>query len=179
MELSEIKKTMRTSRFVKMVARYQFLIANLHTVDISGHADFQRTYNCFFQLRRNVEYRKRHFDFMQKHKANTSITFGEVLEFLSSIAGTVEASFASKMLSIIDPEMPVLDSKVLQKLGLKKRTGCDQAEAVRIYDRICDWYSGFMGTKECAEWIDLFNRHFPNSGISNVKKIDFVLWQMD
>jgi len=179
LNLEEVKKTMQSSRFIKMVARYQYLMENLHSVDISEHADFQRTYNCFFQLRRNQVYRKQHFTFMENHKHNAKTSFKEILTFLSSIQDTTEASFASKMLSIINPDMPVLDSKVLQKLKIKKSAKSTLDEAVNIYNQICDWYDDFVETETFKSWINLFDEHFPNSGISAAKKIDFVLWQMD
>jgi len=175
----KIKEAMRTPRFIKMVARYQFLMDNLYSVDVSNHADFQRTYNCFFQLRRNERYRTQHFNFLEDHKANKQMAFQQILRFLSSVSDTVEASFASKMLSIINPDMPVLDSKVLNKLKIKKPPGSSQQGVVGIYSEICDWYDGFKKTQAYTEWIDLFNEHFPNSGISPAKKIDFILWQLD
>ncbi|MCL2570577.1 MAG: hypothetical protein FWE16_05255 [Firmicutes bacterium] len=182
LDIEKIKETMQKPRFSKMVARYQFLIENLHKVDISKHEVFQRTYNCFFQLRRNEEYRRQHFAFMEKHKANKSIRFQEILIFLSGIQDTVEASFASKMLSIINPDMPVLDSKVLFKLGLKKPAAdCPTKlqDTVELYNKICEWYTEFYCKADFKNWIKLFDGYYQNSGISAAKKVDFVLWQMD
>ena len=169
---------MQKPRFVKMVGRYQFLMENLYRVNVSTHEDFQRTYNCFFQLRRNKEYRVKHFEFLEQNKGSKVIGFHEILIFLSGIEGKVEASFASKMLSIINPNMPVLDSKVLEKLGIKKRVGSNINDVVMIYNKICEWYDGFYKTSEYHQWITLFDEMFPNSGISSAKKIDFILWQV-
>jgi len=118
---------------------------------------------------------------MEANKARTGITFAEILAHLSAIQGSVEASFASKMLSIINPEMPVLDSMVLYKLGLKKpspKSPSRMDETVVVYHKICEWYTNFFGKEDFTKWIALFDEHFPNSGISDVKKVDFVLWQM-
>jgi len=182
LDIDKINETMQKSRFIKMVARYQHLISNLHVIDISKCETFQRTYNCFFQLRRNENYRRQHFEFMEANKFNKQISFKIILNHLSNIQNTVEASFASKMLSIINPDMPVLDSKVLQKLSLKKPSPISPKkidETIQLYDKICDWYKAFKNTNQYTQWIKLFNQHFPNSGISDVKKIDFVLWQLD
>jgi len=181
-DLTKVAQTMQRPRFAKMVARYQFLMQNLHCVDISKHELFQITYNAFFQLRRNQYYREKHFNYLEKHKSNTNINFKEILEYLSSIQNSIEASFASKMLSIINPSMPVLDSKVLHKLGLKKPSiNCPDRinESVLLYEKICEWYKDFWQTENFKECMDLFDSCFPNSCISDEKKVDFILWQMD
>lgn len=41
------------------------------------------------------------------------------------------------------------------------------------YQKICDWYQ----KTEAQSKIAVFDANFPNVDITNVKKIDFVLWQ--
>jgi len=182
MDLAEVERTMRAPRFARDLKRYQHLVLNLHKVDVSKCVVFQKTYNGFFQVRRCREkWLPKHYEYLEKNKTNSSITFSEILKALSSMGKGVEASFASKMLSIINPEMPVLDSKVLDKLSLKlpKRDSSTRFEEILVvYEKICAWYKDFFKRPESKAWIDLFDKHYPNSGINPVKKVDFVLWQM-
>ena len=181
-KLVDVEKTMLTKKFARDVKRYQHLIENLHKVDVSKDEVFQRIYNGFFQLRRNDAYRAKHYEFLERNKANDTIEFKEILVFLSSIQNSVEASFATKMLSIIRPKAPVWDSKVLDKLNLKKpkiNSPRRIEETFEVYERICAWYEDFFARAQFKEWIELFDKHYPNSGIDSVKKVDFVLWQMD
>jgi len=180
MDLLEIEKTMQSAKFARDVKRYKHLIEHLHKVDVSKDSTFQRIYNGFFQLRRNETYRIKHFTFLEEHKADTDITFETILKFLSSIENKVEASFATKMLSTINPNMPVWDRKVLQKLSLKKPKANSPTrikEVLELYEEICSKI--FTENADFKKWIDLFDKYYPNSEINPVKKIDFVLWQMD
>ena len=45
-------------------------------------------------------------------------------------------------------------------------------KTVLLYQRICDWY----GSEQAKEKLRIFNEWFPNVDISDVKKIDFILW---
>ena len=58
--------------------------------------------------------------------------------------GQVEASFASKMLASIDENMPIWDSKVLDRIGIKssnKRGQQKLEETIELYDVIVQWYN--------------------------------------
>ena len=94
----------------------------------------------------------------------------------------MEASFSSKMLATIDASRPVWDKYVLQNLGLEL-TGKTPNEkldnAVALYRQIERWYSEYLGTYEARENIDTFNRMLPDyKWVSDVKKIDCLLWSM-
>jgi len=173
---------MQTKKFARDVGRYLHITDNLYSVDVRQDALFQTKYNGFFQLRRNLAYRTKHYEFLEKNKHNKDITFTQILIYLSSIQNSIEASFASKMLSIINVDAPVLDSKVLSKLNLKvpKIGSSDRMEQyIQLYKNIENWYENFYETQEFKDWIKLFDTYHPNTGISTAKKVDFVLWQLD
>ncbi|MCL2822165.1 MAG: hypothetical protein FWD86_03075, partial [Firmicutes bacterium] len=157
-DIFQVENTIKSVRFSKYVKRYQYLMSNLFCVDVSSCQEFQKTYNCFFQLRRNLDYRRIHFDFLQQNKSNGNIDFEQILIFLSAIQGSMEASFATKMLSIINTDMPVWDSKVIAKLNSGIYDECKNAvmdklslthppksspsrtkDAVALYKEICRW----------------------------------------
>ena len=182
MTLENIKNAMQTKKFARDVKRYIHLIENLFTVDVTTDIVFQRTYNGFFQLRRNEFYRKKHYEFLEKNKTRKDIGFSEILAYLSTIQNSIEASFASKMLSIINVDAPVLDRKVLAKLNFKlpKLSSKDRVgDTIVLYNKIENWYNDFYTTSKFKDWINLFDGFYPNTDISAAKKVDFVLWQLD
>jgi len=182
MTLYEIENTLKTAKFARDVKRYLHLIDNLYKIDTTKDLIFQRIYNGFFQLRRNEAYRVKHFEFLERNKHNVNISFQTILQFLSSIQNSIEASFATKMLSTINPNMPVWDRKVLIKLSLKKPNANSPTrlqETLQTYDNICKWYKEFFNLKTCNQWLNLFDKYHPNTKINPVKKVDFILWQMD
>ena len=92
----------------------------------------------------------------------------------------MEASFSSKMLSVINPQYPVWDKYVLINLGLKAPYTYDKnrmSKIICIYNDIVTWYERFLNTEEAQNLIEKFDRHYPNSGITNLKKIDLIIWQ--
>ena len=177
------------------------LIRDFHEVDVSQHKDFKDTYSRFFtfrgkQLWENVA---KHFNFMQELKESYqgvegNLTFGTVLEGLHKKLKILTPSFSSKLLSIVNPEMPVWDSKVraqLKNFGVirkvpshyRQKAGnkCPNIDKWHEFytEEICGWYNGFVESEEAKTWIEQFDEQYPEAkGITKVKKIDLILWQI-
>lgn len=96
--------------------------------------------------------------------------------------GNIEASFSSKMLATINPDMPIWDRYVVKNLCLKMRgkTKKDQLTcAVDLYEQMLCWYKGFLQTENGKDCIKEFDRTMPGYiWMSDVKKIDFYLWSI-
>ena len=60
------------------------------------------------------------YTYFDSQKNNKMIKYDEIIDYFYSKTNRVEASFSSKMLATINPEMPILDSQVLLNMGLKK-----------------------------------------------------------
>ncbi len=157
--------------------------------DIMKHADtpkcreFQKNYNGFYRVRRNEAWREKYFALMEDLKGKRHTTFEEILSRLYHETGLIEASYASKMLATINHDMPIWDSVVLKTLAplqlvtIGKTAELRMQNIIASYERICRWYKGFMKTECAREWIERFDREFPEcKEFSSVKKIDFILW---
>ena len=80
--------------------------------------------------------------------------------------------------------------KVVENLALKEpphyrqKNGEKYAnidELIEFYgEEICKWYKEFMSSEDAKKWINLFDARYPEakSKITDVKKIDLILWQM-
>ena len=166
--------------------KYLCLRDQIHDVNVSKEVKkFQKPYKGFFRMRRNEDFCKVYFGFMEKHKNDKRLTFEAVLKHLHRNTERVEASFASKLLSMINPDMPVLDRHVLKVLGIpavgtfgdaQKRIG----RGIAAYKAICELYNHHFKSGEAKKWIELFDKHYPDakSKITGVKKIDLILWKM-
>lgn len=164
--------------------KYQKIIGKLHSVNVAQNQEFQREYNVFFRMRqRKPEFYTDYYQFMELHKNDSlsDLSFQTVLYHFYDSFGRIEASFSSKLLSIINPDMPVWDKYVLENLGLKvpSCTASGRLEKIVIlYDQICTWYQSFMTTEDAHKMILLFDDAYPDAGITDVKKIDLILWQI-
>ena len=164
------------------IQHYMNIMSKVKTVNAADDQDFQREFDFFYKVRRNAEWRKVFFEiFERKKKKNCS--YKEIITELYEGTGQVEASFASKMLASIDENMPIWNSKVLDRIGIKssnKRGQQKLEETIELYDVIVQWYSDLKANKASYnEYITSFDSRFPDySSISDIKKIDFILWAM-
>ena len=153
------------------------------SLDLSTDIDgFQKLFNGYYRIRRNEEWRKEYYNYFESVKNNTDIDFKTIIdELYQRTNGNVEASFASKMLATICPNMPILDSQVLANLDLEikgyKEKKLENAKAV--YRQICQRYKEYQMTANCKKAIQTFDGLFPNyTDLTVTKKVDFFLWAL-
>ncbi len=161
--------------------KYDIIMNRVNVVNVSKDADFQRQFNGFYRIRRNAEWRKIYYDLFETAKAGP-VTFSEIITTLFEKTGNIEASFSSKMLATLHPDKPIWDQYVLHNLNLQL-TGKNKQErlknAVTLHFGIEKWYGEFLSTDDAKECIAIFDRALPMyAWLSNVKKIDFLLWSM-
>ncbi|QUC66118.1 hypothetical protein [Aristaeella hokkaidonensis] len=159
--------------------KYKLIMYTVKTIDLSKDYGFQKTFNAFYRIRRNTEWRECFYGLFECAKKN-HFSFEEVINKLYAETGNVEASFTSKMIATIDPDKPIWDQYVLHNLGLELKGKTSQERiknAVVIYYRIENWFDNYLQTDEAYENIAEFDRWFPNyTWLSSVKKIDYLLW---
>lgn len=161
--------------------KYQFIMGQVKKTDVSIDADFQRTFNGFYIVRRNEAWRKVYYEHFEHVKGGTP-TFASILMHLYECTGNIEPSFSSKMLATIFPDKPIWDRYVVQNLNLEL-VGITKEErlenAIALYADIEKWYAKFLQTDKAKECIEAFNRVMPDyQHISNIKKIDSILWSI-
>jgi hypothetical protein len=159
--------------------KYRWIQAAVVERDVAVDAEFQRRFNGFYRIRRNRQWQQVFFGLLEQCKT-VPLSFEAVLETLHARTGRVEASFASKLTATIDPGQPVIDRVVLQNVGLRlphwgavNRMG----RVVQVHDQLQSLYSGFLMTVVGRYLVDQFNARYPGNGITDVKKLDLVLWQ--
>ena len=165
------------------IARYCDLQLRSSEVNVAEDKDFQKSFTAFYRLRRDSVWRTYYFKLFEDRKnRKDSISFGEIQLRLFQQCGKIESSFSSKMLATIDPNKPIWDSYVLKNLGLKLMGKSKEerfSAAVVLYDNICNWYRDYLQTDEARDMIKMFDQTFPEfSHITQVKKIDFIIWAL-
>lgn len=161
--------------------KYKQIMETVRKTNVSADLDFQRIFNAFYRVRRNAEWRKTYYDLFETSK-NSTPSFESIIRTMYEATGNIEASFSSKMLATINPEMPIWDRYVVQNLCLEMRgkTKEDQLKcAVDLYDKMIGWYEGFLQTENGRDCIVEFDWILPRYvWMSDVKKIDFYLWSI-
>ena len=147
-------------------------------------ADYRKKYNAYYRVRqRSTEWYDKYYELMENQRKN-NLSFELILRQLLPF-GALEVSFSSKLLSTIDTQKPIWDQYVLKSLSLYDEwmsySQLTQEErlqkAVRIYERIENWYNLFLNSQVGKECISRFDKELPqySKAISNTKKIDFML----
>jgi hypothetical protein len=166
----------RLDRIEVGIEKYNWLMKQVHKVDVSTDTAFQKVFNGFYRMRqRPADFYKCYYTYLEANKTNHEITFEDILTHLYQVTGSIHASFSSKLLATINPNKPIWDRFVLQNLGLRVPYYYEKdrlQKTIRLYQQICDWYR----SEEALRKLQQFNELFPNVNISDVKKIDFVLW---
>ncbi len=149
--------------------------------NVAKDNEFQKMFNGFYRVRqRSREWYSHYYQMLEDLKVQ-NLNFGEILKELKSRTGRLEASFASKMYATKNPDYPIIDKWVLDNLDLRlpytyENNRCKKI--INLYGNIINWYDSFVSSKKGSESIKIFNEICPGSDISDVKKVDFILWQM-
>jgi len=166
------------------IRQYLEIMAEFPRVNVAEDREFQRKFNGFYRVRqRPAEWYAAYYGCMEECKHLRPVpTFDEILDHLWLVLARCEASFASKLAATLDPSRPIWDRYVLANLGIRPVTGTGAtkvAASKTAYATICAWYGRLLRSDEGAGMVRLFDTRVPEyRWISDVKKVDFVLWQM-
>ena len=169
--------------------KYQKIMEKVRSVDVASDNEFQTLFNGYYEVRRNENWRQGYYRYFQAHKNDENISYENIIQYIFDNLRTnqgkpnpVEASFSSKMLATINPKMPILDSQVLNNMGLSIEGGRAQERlnnAKHVYRKICERYEKYIESQDCKKAIEIFDSYFPNClDVTPERKIDWFLWAL-
>ncbi|QSX09554.1 hypothetical protein J0B03_05690 [Alkalibacter rhizosphaerae] len=163
------------------LTKYNSIMELLHQVDVSKDESFQKLYNGFYRMRqRKPEFYQGYYDFMEAKKTD-AISFEETLEHFYEKFSRIESSFSSKLVATINPNKPVWDKYVMENLDIKvpSYSSNDRLQkTIEAYTKLEEWYDSFLGSSSAKEVLELFDSRFPDTNLTEVKKIDLILWKI-
>jgi hypothetical protein len=171
---SLIKKKSRINTYFEIMQEF-------NKFNFKDNDNFRKKFNGFYKIiRRSSEFYNMFYYYLEKNKTK-NIKYEEVLKYFYDNFGKIEKSFSSKLLATINPNMPVWDSIIISKLGIKVPSYSVKNRfeiVVEIYYKIIEWFNQYLCTDNSKECIKVFDEVFPNNTITNIKKIDLVLWSI-
>jgi hypothetical protein len=179
MEEKQIVEAIKSAR--KGISQYLEIMELFPKVNVVENGDFRRKFNALYKVRqRSGEWYTKYFSCMQRHKGSRP-SFNDVLDDLYTLTGRYEPSFSSKLVATLDPEQPVWDVWVLRNTNTRVPSYASERkveQAKVVYRTIQWWYKQFLNSKDGELVVRVFDRVVPeHTEITNVKKVDFVLWQ--
>jgi hypothetical protein len=164
------------------ISQYLEIMKLFPNTDVSTDKEFQRIFKGFYFVGpKPPQWYEQYFSYMQSQRGQNP-TFSDALRHLYSALGRREYAFSSKLVATLNVNSPILDSKVLSFLGEKRPppgpNAINQGEA--IYIKLETRYETCMGCPQGGIILRTFREMVPEHGrISDVKKIDFVLWKSE
>lgn len=163
------------------IGKYLWIMDRLHKVNVYEDSEFRKAYNGFYRMRqRSGQFYDAYYSFIEENKRRRDVTFGEVLGHLKTETGRMEASFSSKLAATINPKMPVWDKYVMKNMGIKVpgySVKNRQEKILDAYEQLVKEYEHLLESNEGQMMIKAFNEMYPCYGVTDLKKIDFILWQ--
>ena len=159
--------------------KYNYIKDNLYKCDVSKDAEFQTKFNAFYRVRRDDRWRKVFYTYFESIKNKKDITFEEIVSYMHRKTGSIEASFCSKLLSTINPDMPIWDQFVLSNLDLKVKGSTKKEklkDTIRVYNQIVEIENNKLKEKDIQKSIKEFKEYFPEYKLSDIKILDYILW---
>jgi hypothetical protein len=163
----------------KGLEQYLWLQKNRGNGDLQWNLEFRRRFNRFYRVRRNKEWQDKFYGLLESGKEKV-VSFPEVFAALHRATGRHEASFASKLLATLDPRMPVIDSIVLKNLGMRLPAAGSKDRAARICQlhlSLSSCFIGYLATQDGRYLVNRFREKYLCGDVTEVKMLDFVLWQ--
>lgn len=178
--LTEEQVQVALSRLERRLSIYLWLQRQVRLCDVSTAEEFQKRFSGFYRVRRDPQWKSQYFRLLESSKPN-GIDFPEALREISQRCGRIEASFASKLVATLDPAKPVIDKFVLEYFEMQlPRWGSSNREIkmIELYGELCDRYRDLMNGPTGKRIQELFDFRYPDLGLSELKKVDLVLWQI-
>jgi len=180
MDQKTIVKAINDAR--KGIRQYLEIMRLFSNTNVSVNTDFQKKYNSFYRVRqRDKHFYETYYQYMECLK-DQNVEFQQVLRFLHSKLNRFEPSFSSKLVATHNPNLPIWDKIVLTNIGIKPPSlySIDRMnKTTATYEKIKEWYSRYMNSEEGHLVVNLFDDIVDeSSSITDLKKIDFVLWQI-
>lgn len=166
-------------RVDKGLRQYLELQAYVADHDAFDDCKFRRRYNGFYRVRRGPAWQDAFYGLMARARRER-LEFPAVLRALIQDTNRYEASFASKLTATIDPSAPVIDSIVLNNLGLRLRhatTTNRVMEICMLHQKLASLFQQFLGSANGEYLVSRFRKMYPTANITKVRMLDLVLWQ--
>jgi hypothetical protein len=166
-------------RIARGLEQYMWLQEHRDANDLRKDLNYRRRFDHFYRVRRGPDWHDKFYGLLERKKRE-AVSFGEVLRALHRATGHYEASFASKLVATIRPDMPVIDSIILRNVNLSLPRYNVRDRAVRfehLHATLVSWFKVFLTTRTGRYLVKRFREEYPAATITEIKMLDLVLWQ--
>jgi hypothetical protein len=173
-------------RLAWSIERYRQTIDGLASCNVATDQAYRRNFIRFYRMRlpRAKAYDD-YFDILERLKGqqtiNTTEVLATILEELQIKTGRIESSFASKLIATLDPNLPVVDSIVLNNMGLRlpAYTASNRKEKViAVYQELTTRLNEMLRDERFRLLKSRFVLAYPDYRFTDLKILDLLIWQL-
>jgi len=150
------------------------------SVPLDSNYIFQIVFSSFYGLRfQKKEWKKKYFAVMQKFREVENVSIETIIQELHKEKNeSIQFSFITKMLNLINQNNPIFDINVSTVLKLEKIDYKKRESVMATYNNLFSVYKYLIANRMIKECLIKFDNVFNafNGKIAEVKKIDFLLW---
>lgn len=170
------------------VAVYVFLYNEFLKGDVTINTVFQFVYRSFYRLDNaglTPEFKTAYFELMQQFRNETSISPVEIVDKLYSFKRrkgdhSIQFSFTTKLINMIDPTYPIYDSEVARVFQFSTYHLKDNAKKIARYldqqNTIVQTYNKIIEENLLAQSLAVFHNKYKKYDLPLIKKLDFIFW---
>lgn len=170
------------------IATYNFLKEQFTDSNVRENYLFQFVYRSFYRLDNaglTPEFKNKYFIILEDYRDQEDFNFSDILQRLYVIPNsrgfkTFQFSFTTKMLNIIDEQMPIYDSEVAKTFGFIRPYTPSFDKKLDIYlnkyEVIKDTYLEILNKHLLPKTNICFDEKFKEYKINEIKKLDFIFW---
>lgn len=168
---------------------YVYLKEQFDQSNVTNNYVFQFLYRSFYRLDNaglTPEFKTKYFRIMENNRNASTFDVRSILEELYSIPNrkgqnTIQFSFVTKMLNTINDNYPIYDNEVKKVVGFKSPSNTMNTqhrieEYLNQITYINTVYRTILSAANDFTALDRFNQRFQNVQMSQVKKLDFIMW---
>lgn len=168
---------------------YNFLKYQFASTNITENYLFQFVYRSFYRIDNaglTSNFKSEYFKLLEEYRNINHFEFSKILRHLYLINNyqnkkTFQFSFVSKMQSTINNNKPIYDSEVARVFSFSRpKYNLTFEDKLRSYSEqltlIEQTYKSFIENQSLTTIINLFDDKFPDHGLNEIKKLDFIFW---
>lgn len=185
--LNEQAETVINTLGDEEIAVYIFLNNEFLKGDITSNQVFQFVFRSFYRLDNaglTPEFKDAYFQLMQRCRNINTIDPHAIIEYLYQYKRrkgdhSIQFSFTTKMINMIDPTYPIYDSEVARAFRFSNSYVKDKEQKIARYlkqhDQIIEAYHKIIEENHLEKPLALFNSKFDYQ-LPIIKKLDLIFW---
>lgn len=180
-EKSQVKEIVEMPEILDKLRKYKYIMGAVYNTEVAADYTFQEAYNEFYYMRKyyTEEFLNEFFALMEELKEASSTEFRDAFARLMEVGKTDLMRAASLLVHTVSPRFPIWDKNVAKLFfEMDDPEGGEvlKEKCCRVYEDYQQQFYAYLNSPEGDIIVEAFEDKFPSAEISDVVKLDLVVW---